>query len=139
MGAKTRILIIEDCPSDVVLVERMLCDGSYPNVDITDVPRLVDAFHKVENESFDVILLDLNLKDIDGVASVAALHAEVPETPIIIYSGMENKRLMEEALMCGACQYLVKGQNNPLTLQQSIREALVYNQLKFSLPTDNVI
>ena len=70
-----RILQVEDCKSDVFLLERMLEAVSINCFyDITDVPRLVDAFNKIDQERFDLILLDLNLLDIDGIASVAALH-----------------------------------------------------------------
>src|SRR5689334_19517823 len=105
------ILLVEDCKSDVYLMNRMLeqVAVSYTFI-ITDVPRLVDAFTRLNERPFDLIMLDLNLLDIDGTASIAALHAEAPHTPIIIYSGMDDRKLKEEALQCGAAHYLVKGQ-----------------------------
>ena len=124
-----RILLVEDCASDVFLVERMLKDATLDyDYDITDVPRLVDAFYAVERNAFDVIMLDLNLLDIDGVAAVAALHAEAPATPIIVYSGMDNVRLKEEALMCGATHYLVKGRESGYGLKYMIESALSHRK-----------
>lgn len=81
---------------------------------------MIDAFQRIDDENFDVILLDLNLLDIDGVASVAALAAEAPMTPIIVYSGMENRKLKEEALMYGAKQYLIKGREDSRSLRRAI-------------------
>ena len=125
--AANRILMVEDSPGDVYLVERLLYEAKQDkNYDIIDVPRLVDAFRLLDRESFDAILLDLNLLDIDGVSSVAALHAEVPNTPIIIYSGMEDKGLKEMALLCGASEYLVKGHVDGRHLRLAIDHHIPY-------------
>ena len=79
-----KILLVEDCKSDVLLLERMLEDVAVNCFyEITDVPRLVDAFYKIDREIFDLVMLDLNLIDIDGVASVAALRAQAPSLPIV--------------------------------------------------------
>ena len=48
---------------------------------------------------------------------VAALHAEFPNIPIIVYSGMDDPKLKEKALMCGAKSYLVKGKESPYALK----------------------
>lgn len=116
-----RILLVEDCKSDVYLVERMLeeavCNCFY---DITDVPRLIDAFSQIEEGGFDLVMLDLNLLDIDGIASVAALHAQAPRMPILVYSGMDDAKLKEKALRCGATYYLVKGRENGHALKNTI-------------------
>ena len=119
------VLIIEDSESDVYLVQSMLEEVSPDiNYNIIDAPRLVDAFKIVKREKFDIILLDLNLLDIQGVASVAALHAEVPNTPIIVYSGMDDPKLRRESLLCGAQYYLVKGKQTSGSLKYVIENVL---------------
>lgn len=114
------VLVIEDCPSDVFLLEQMLDGTGNHNIKISSVPRLIDAFQRIDDEVFDVILLDLNLPDIDGVASIAALNAEVPNTPIIVYSGQESPRMKLNAYLCGAAGYLVKGRETGATLEHAI-------------------
>ncbi len=116
-----RILLVEDCKSDVYLVERLLEDAAFDYFyDITDVPRLIDAFNRIDHDEFDLVMLDLNLLDIDGLASVAALHAQVPSMPIIVYSGMDDAKLKQKALMCGATCYLVKGYESGRSLKDII-------------------
>lgn len=120
-----RILMVEDCKSDVFLVERMLEDVSVNCFyEIVDVPRLVDAFYKLDQERFDLVMLDLNLLDIDGVASVAALRAQMPNIPIVVYSGMDDSKTKEKALMCGASHYLVKGRESGFGLKHMIERAI---------------
>lgn len=126
MRNKKKMLLVEDCQSDVFLLENMLDEaGPDERMEITGVPRLVDAFQRIDRECFDVVLLDLNLLDMDGVASVAALHAQAPGTPIIVYSGTESDRLKEAALLCGAQRYLVKGQENGRSLWSAINSVTV--------------
>lgn len=119
------VLVIEDSESDVFLIQSMLEEVS-PDItfNIKDAPRLVDAFKIVKREKFDIILLDLNLLDIQGVASVAALHAEIPNTPIIVYSGMDDPKLRRESLLCGAQYYLVKGKQTSGSLKYVIENVL---------------
>lgn len=119
------ILLVEDCKSDVFLVERLLENVSVNCFyEITDVPRLVDAFYKIDQEVFDLVMLDLNLLDIDGVASVAALRAQAPNLPIIVYSGMDDVKMKEKALICGATHYLVKGKESGFGLKYLIERII---------------
>lgn len=120
-----KILLVEDCKSDVYLLERMLEDVSINFFyEIVDVPRLVDAFYKIDQEVFDLVMLDLNLLDIDGVASVAALRAQVPQLPIVVYSGMDDAKTKEKAMLCGATHYLVKGRESSYGLKHMIERAV---------------
>lgn len=120
-----RILVIEDCKSDVFLLEQMLENVSINCFyEITDVPRLVDAFYKLDQQVFDLVLLDLNLLDIDGVVSVAALRAQAPHIPIVVYSGTDDAKTKEKALMCGASHYLVKGRESGYGLKHMIEQVV---------------
>jgi two-component system KDP operon response regulator KdpE len=120
-----QILLIEDCKSDVFLMERLLEEVSVNCFyEITDVPRLIDAFYTIDQKKFDLVMLDLNLLDIDGVASVAALRAEVPHLPIIVYSGTDDPKIKEKALLCGASHYLVKGKESGFGLKCMIERAV---------------
>lgn len=124
---KTHILLIEDSHSDVFLVKRMLHNVSRgEEFEITDVPRMAEALELLDKSSFDIVLLDLHLLDIEGLAAVSALHAEIPNTPIIVYSGTHDPKLREGALMCGARHYLVKGRESAFSLRFMIQQTLSY-------------
>ncbi len=120
---KLRILMIEDCKGDVLLFEHML--GNFKSLcHITDVPRMIDAFKKIDSNEFDLIMLDLNLIDLDGVGNITAIKAERPGIPVIVYSGRDDARLREQARTCGASAYLVKGEAGPEAVQQAVVTAL---------------
>src|SRR5690348_1448850 len=84
-----RILLIEDSESDVFLFKMMLEDDLELSrrYEITDVSKVTDAFKALAKDEFDLIILDLNLLDMHGITSVRVLHDEVPDVPIIVYSG----------------------------------------------------
>jgi len=120
-----RILLVEDCKSDVFLLEHMLEEVAINCFyEIIDVPRLVDAFYKLDQEKFNMVMLDLNLIDIDGIASVAALHAQAPLMPIIVYSGTDDGKTKEKAMMCGAASYLVKGKESGFGIKCIIEQII---------------
>lgn len=113
------LLIVEDSKNDVLLFSHLLG----PIADrcrITDVPRLIDAFKCIDEQKFDIILLDLNLLDIDGIANVAALKAECNDTPIIVYSGNADARIQQDARMLGIADFLIKGESTPARIQQTV-------------------
>lgn len=123
------ILLVEDSKSDVMLLRRMLKEVCYDEqMEIMDVPRLVDALDLLDYTNFDLVVLDLSLLDMDGVATVAALHAASPNTPIMVYSGNKDPRMREEALMCGAKHYLIKGRESPFALKLMINETMRSSQ-----------
>ena len=57
----------------------------------------------------DVILMDLRMPELDGIAATRELSALLPSTPVIVLSAYEDPVLMREALLAGAAAYLVKG------------------------------
>ena len=122
---KLDILVVEDSEADFVLLGELL-EKAVPEYDLrlTNLAKLADAFKAVHKQKFDVVMLDLNLLDIQGIASVAALRAEIPNTPIVVCSGMEDPRLAKEAVLCGAQSYVVKGQETTQLLRQIIHNAL---------------
>lgn len=123
---KLNVLLVEDSKSDAILVQRALCDAS-PGLDydFTTVPRLVDALYLLDSQHFDIALLDLNLLDVDGLAAVSALHTASPSTPIIVYSGMDDSILRQQAVMCGARHFLVKGRESGYSIKFMIEQSLV--------------
>lgn len=125
-----KILMIEDSASDVFLFRMMLEEEDFApdeknqHYKITDASRLTDAFKLLRGEEFDLIILDMNLPDIHGVASISVIRAEAPDTPIIVYSGMDSPSLKREALANGASRYLVKGVENIREVKKFIDDAL---------------
>ena len=56
----------------------------------------------------DVVLVDLNIPDRDGIELLGALRAQVPSAKLLVLSGYDDEFRVAEALRAGAQGYLVK-------------------------------
>lgn len=118
---KLELLLVEDNPGDARLLEETLQEASSVKFDITVVEQLSSALEKLENKSFDIVLLDLTLSDSQGLETCMKLHGRFPETPIIVLTGLDDEELALRALHQGAQDYLVKGTVDYKLLMRSIR------------------
>jgi signal transduction histidine kinase len=115
------VLLVEDNPGDAALVREMLHDMDSAAFVVSVATRLESGLELLETKDFDIILLDLNLPDSHGLATLARAQSLKPEHPIILLTGIEDENLAEEAVKSGAQDYLVKGQIEPKGLDRSIR------------------
>jgi DNA-binding NarL/FixJ family response regulator len=57
----------------------------------------------------DVVLMDLRMPELDGIAATRQLSRLLPSTAVIMLSAYEDPALMSEAAEAGAYAYLIKG------------------------------
>ncbi|HEY3306658.1 MAG TPA: ATP-binding protein [Candidatus Binatia bacterium] len=119
-----KVLVVEDNPGDARLLREALAEMARTRFDWTHVDRLAEALRRLEEERFDIILLDLSLPDAQGLDAVVWAHGQVPHLPIVVLTGLENEELAVEALRQGAQDYLVKGKVDGNLLSRSIRYAI---------------
>ena len=67
-----------------------------------------EAVRMVERIKPDVILMDLLMPGMDGVAATKAIHDRFPETRIIILTSFKEREQVDGALKAGAMSYLLK-------------------------------
>lgn len=128
MGASRkniRVLQIEDNEGDWFLVSQMFAEINSSialehNLVLDRSARLSDALHKMQEQEFEVILLDLSLPDSSGVETLSELKVRYPETSIIVFSGLSDLDTAICAVYDGAQDYIVKGQVNANFLFRSI-------------------
>jgi PAS domain S-box-containing protein len=121
------ILLVEDNPGDVRLLQEILRDASSVRCQITPAMSLAAAIQllsPVEAVCFDVILLDLSLPDSQGLASFLNLHRQAANIPIVVLTGSDDETLALTAMQQGAQDYLIKGQVDSNLLLRSIRYAI---------------
>jgi two-component system, cell cycle sensor histidine kinase and response regulator CckA len=131
-----RILLFEYCPADADLVAEYL-DHIDLNFNISIVKRLADGIHLLDQNRFDVILLDLSLPDSRGIDSLRSVMKVASEAVIIVLTGADEEELSLEALQVGAQDYLNKDRLNEEILGRSIRYAIERFNLKRQLETHN--
>jgi DNA-binding response OmpR family regulator len=129
-----KILLIEDNPGDVRLVKEMLAEEN-AGFELTHAERLEEGVQYLKKNGYDVVLLDLNLPDSEGFGTFTELHAQNPEKPIIILTGMDDKELGLDSVKKGAQDYLVKGKFDSLLLMRSIVYSIERQKLLLQLET----
>ncbi len=136
MFDQLKILLVEDSPGDARLIEEMLKESNLAQFVIQKARLKKEAFELIKNNSFDAILLDLNLPDSYGIETCMSFVKEFPQIPIVVLTGNESEQIGEEALIYGAQDYLIKGQvdNRPLSraLRFSIERFKIQKKLKES-------
>ncbi|GGX92222.1 EAL domain-containing protein [Massilia dura] len=100
------ILIVDDQPVNVQLLEYLLQSTGYTHVSSTTDPRVVAAWH--EQYNYDIIILDLQMPGMDGFAVMQALRPLEPEgyLPVLVVTAEPDKK--QAALDAGARDFVSK-------------------------------
>src|SRR5919202_4030552 len=122
--AGIRILVGEDNPGDARVVEILLSEVNAPRFGITHAEHLSEALQRLEEQSFDVILLDLSLPDSSGLETVRTTRGAAPRTPLVVLSGQDDEEVALQSLKRGAQDYLVKGRGGGDTIARVIRYSI---------------
>ncbi|MEH2015760.1 hybrid sensor histidine kinase/response regulator [Nostoc sp.] len=123
-GKNIKVLLVEDNPGDVFLLQEFLKEVTTVVVDLIRVVRLSEALDCLAKEIFDVILLDLSLPDGQGLETFVITHNQAKATPIIVLTGIDDETLAITAMQQGAQDYLLKGQVTGDLLVRSMRYAI---------------
>lgn len=62
----------------------------------------------LEKESFDVVILDLRMPDIDGIETLTIIKDKYPNTEVIILTGHASFKTGQQGMQGGAFDYLMK-------------------------------
>lgn len=95
-----------------------------PPIDVTVVPTLTAGLDALGQSTFDAILLDLTLPDSRGMSTVERMAAAARDTPIVVFSSVQDEGVNLAALRAGAQDYLVKGSVDRPALLRALRHAI---------------
>ena len=82
----------------------------------------LDAFNLCHKRKPDVILMDLMMPEMDGIAATRAILADFPDIKIIAMTSFEEEQLVQGVLAAGAISYLIKNVSSD-DLARAIRDA----------------
>lgn len=120
-----KILIIDDEPSICRGCKMILSENGY-DVDISLSGK--DGFEKVLQESFDLVLLDIKLPDVNGIEILKKIKKEKIDTCVIIMTGHGTVDNAVEAMKNGAFDFITKPFNEK-ELSKSIFKAFENRKL----------
>lgn len=126
------LLLVEDDPGDVFLLEEMLGEQGCGTT-ILKADRLSEALSLLQSSKPQIVLLDLNLPDSTGMSTLNKILEVASQTPVILLTGLSDETLGIEAVKMGAQDYLIKGEVDGRILKRSIYYALERKKLEIVL------
>ncbi len=118
-----RILVVEDSLVQSLVTRQNLAAIS-PHFSTREVGSLAAAIEACRQQRFDIVLLDLNLPDSTGVATVTSLRQVDAATPILVMTNQPQAQLSAACLAAGADDFLPKQEIEPAMLQRHILLAI---------------
>lgn len=104
---KIRVLIVDDVAETRENIRKLL---QFENeIEVSAVARNGHEGIEIAKEiKPDVILMDINMPDMDGIAATEIIHKEVPQCQIIMLSVQGDPNYMRRAMLAGARDFLTK-------------------------------
>ena len=104
-----RVLLVDDDPDFVKMLQFSLRTEDDIALETEIAGTLDTAIKALETQTFQMVLLDLELPDSQGISTFEALVKVHPEVAYVILSGTDDANLALEAVKKGAQDYVVKG------------------------------
>jgi len=105
MKKKNTVLVVDDDPAHRTMLKTLLTGWVYT---ITEADDGSTAIEKVHEQAFDLILMDIRMIKVSGLAALSEIKAFNPAIPIIIMTAYSSVETAVEALKNGAYDYLTK-------------------------------
>jgi two-component system nitrogen regulation response regulator NtrX len=113
---KRRVLVIDDEKAIRETLSEILSDEGYA---VTAVESGVEGLRRFLDERFDLVFLDVWLRDGDGLSVLEAADGRLSEVPVVMISGHANVETAVRAVRLGAYDFLEK----PLSLERVVLTA----------------
>jgi two-component system response regulator HydG len=104
-GEGLRVLVIDDDPPHAEVVAEALERVGYACTVATSGQAGARA---LDTDEFDIVLTDLRMADLDGLAIVKKVKKAQPEAEVIVFTGYGDVQTAVEAIKEGAAHYLLK-------------------------------
>ncbi|MGD8604442.1 MAG: response regulator [Anaerolineales bacterium] len=104
---KIRVLIVDDIAETRENIRKLL--QFEPDIEVVGAARSgLEALELAEEVDPDVVIMDINMPDMDGIAATEALLRDVPYTQIVILSVQSDADYMRRAMLAGARDFIPK-------------------------------
>ncbi|MBI2478881.1 MAG: response regulator [Planctomycetia bacterium] len=111
-GLTLRVLHVEDDISYQRLAAKMLETSSVVKFRVDQVTRLETALRMLQDETYDLVMLDLSLPGSSGLDTLSELLREVPDVPVIVLTGRDDDATAIQGMQLGAEDFLTKTETN---------------------------
>ena len=101
-------LVVDDHPLFLEAL-RLSLSSAYPDAAIYEASSIAAAREEIASRGpFDLVLLDLSMPGTSGFDGLLELRTLYPKLPVVICSGLEDSRIIHEAMTYGAAGFISK-------------------------------
>jgi pilus assembly protein CpaE len=106
-GEKFRVLIVDDIAETRENIRKLLQFES--DIEVVAVARTgKEAIQLTQEVNPDVVLMDINMPDMDGIAATEIIRQKTPTVQVVILSVQGDQNYMRKAMLVGARDFLTK-------------------------------
>lgn len=122
---KLRVLLVEDNPTDALIVKKRLQKDEAFSYEISHAISGEDALAILEKEVFDVTLLDYNLPKKSGMEVLRDIKSRNIAMPVVMITGQGDEAVAVKLIKEGAFDYLPKRENYEESVPLMVRKTIV--------------
>ncbi len=132
---KEKILLVDDEKEFVeTMAERMQSRG----IEAVTATSAKEAISKARQETYDAVVLDLQMPEMDGVETLKALKASNPNLQVILLTGHATLEKGIEAMKLGAMDFIEKPAELSVIIEK-IKEARARRMILVEKENENMI
>jgi DNA-binding NtrC family response regulator len=124
-----RVLVVDDDRETCELVQEVL---EHEGFKVTALTSALDALASVVEEDFDVVLTDLGMAEMDGIALCQRILEARPDMPVVVGTGQGSLEAAIGAMRAGAYDFVTKP-FDPKLLALSLSRAVQNHRLRSEL------
>jgi two-component system, OmpR family, response regulator len=113
MSERPKVLVIDDEPGVRELISEAL---SLSEINAVQAADGLEALSFLRRERFDLLILDINMPKLDGLALLEKLRSEGMSVPVLMLSARADRADINQGLRTGADDYLTK----PFSLEELV-------------------
>ena len=126
-----KILIVDDNEIDIALAKRALGTSLENNYEIKGTDCVAKALVLIDEEVFDIILLDYHMPEINGIEMIIEMRSRpnLGNTAIIVISAAEDISIALNCIEAGAQDFIPKSDISHIKLSQ----AIIHSKKRFEM------
>lgn len=127
-GSQPMILLVDDDPLQHTLLKHALRETPYRWQAVSSGPEALDA---LRSRVPDLVLMDFEMPDMDGVETIRRIRTELQlaQLPILMLTGHSTRQVAMTSLQAGARDFIVKPYQRSVLLEK-IRHCLIHDEVE---------
>jgi DNA-binding NtrC family response regulator len=102
---KLRVLVLDDEP---IVCKRLQPALEKLGFEVDTFTQSVEAMHQIQQTSYDIIITDLKMKEIDGMRFLEEAQKQHPQTEVIVITGFATMETAKQSFQKGVFDFIAK-------------------------------